>query len=462
MTIDSDHAAPRIRRPRTRAAIAAAVCTAIAAVAVVTTFGAGGGACRSDDDTPPNVLFIVMDTTRADRCSVNGYGTDTTPNLRALAASGTTYTGAWSVASWTVPAHASLFTGRPPEEHRCGSRGTMVLGREFPTLAEILRANGWATACFSANPFVAAEFGLTRGFDHEERRPRVGRAAHPAADDMLGAAGTWMSEQESTERPCFAFVNLMEAHAPFDPSEASSAKFRRGAADDAAADERGLRKLGPGFLFKVGFGAATIPAAQRERMQDLYDADIADADAAIGRFLARRDAEGARRRTLVIVTSDHGEGLGDHRWIDHSTLLNQEFLRVPLVVRFPGRFDQGRVVTDVVGTLDVFATVLDVCSLPVPAGAHGMPLDRVRAGRIAVATEDAHPDWVPRIREDAPTADTSILERGRRSLSDGRWHLIEESNGTAVLFDLESDPREQRDVLAEFPLEAARLRATAR
>lgn len=415
-------------------------------------------------DIPPGVVVIVMDTTRADRCSFLGYGRPTTPRLDEFARESVVWTNAWSPAPWTLPAHATLFTGLPPEEHRVGLEGRMRLGPESPTLAELLGGAGWSTGCFSANPFVSPEFGITRGFA-TQRMFRGGAVQTPtaiippaASSEVCDTALSWIRGHRAGGRRWFAYLNLMDAHSPYDPPERFAERFRRGAHGVADVDEGVVRRLSQRDLIRASFLPETLSAPARGRLSDLYDADIAALDEEIGRFLDALRADGALDDSLVVILGDHGEGLGDHGWIEHATILNQELLRVPLLVHRPRRFAPGKV-TSVATLADVFATVIDVCGLTAPSPASGVPLDAATRPEFAFACEGPHPEWVPRIAGAAPGADLSKLGTWRRSVTDGRFHLIVEGSGACELFDLAADPLERTNIAAENPEVLARLRA---
>lgn len=448
-------AAARRGAMRIRHAAACAALLLIAAVACCTV---------TICDVPQGVVVIVMDTTRADRCSFLGYARPTTPRLEEFARESAVWTNAWSPAPWTLPAHATLFTGLSPEQHRVGLDGRMHLDAVPPTLAERLGDAGWTTGCFSANPFVSREFGITRGFG-TVRTFRGGAAKSPAAvvppapsSEVCGEALRWIRGHRTAGRRYFAYLNLMDAHSPYDPPERFAARFRRGSRDDAAAGEDGLRRLSQRDLIRASFLPETLSAAGRERLSDLYDADLAALDDEIGRFLDALRADGALDDALVVVLGDHGEGLGDHAWVEHATILNQEMLRVPLLVHRPGRFEPAKI--DSVVTLeDVFATVIDVCGAVAVPGAEGVPLDAKSRPPFAFACEGAHPEWIPRISGAAPGADLSKLRQWRRSVTDGAHHLIVESTGECELYDLAADPLERTNVAGTKPDVLARLRA---
>jgi len=234
------------------------------AVAVALLFAA----CHSEP--PPNVVLLVMDTTRGDRCSINGYERRTTPELARIAAEGTLYRNAWSPAGWTGPAHASMFTGLRPEHHGFLRANRSYLAPESSTLAERFRSAGYGTGCFTNNTTLSPEFGLTQGFDEvvplysDKERP------YPWAPETHRRALDWAVEVAVSGRPFFLVVNDMEPHFPYTPPEADALRFlpprlsatRLGVAMRMTFDDH----------FRHNVGVRRIPAPRLSILSDLYDA----------------------------------------------------------------------------------------------------------------------------------------------------------------------------------------------
>jgi arylsulfatase A-like enzyme len=435
---------------------ALAVCVR-ASAAVLAALAASVAACRPAGPEPPNVLLIVVDTTRADRCSVSGYARDTTPRIADLARSGVSFVDAWSPSPWTVPAHASLFTGVHPSRLRLVGATHAQLYGDWTTMAEHLGGAGWVTASFSCNPYVSPAFGLTQGFDTTETYGVVDAGSAPLARLATQRALGWMRAQSRASKRFFAFVNLMEPHASYDPPAEFAKRFLR---EGTPADvEREARAIAFPRTMTIGLGAEQVSAPVLAAASDLYDAEIAVADAEIGALLDGLRAEGTLDRTLVVVCSDHGEGLGDHGWIEHAIYLHRTLLHVPLVLRLPGVFDGGRTVRDVVRLEDVFPTVLRACDVPMPPEIDGAPLTGDLAGRVARGVEKASPDWVERATRAVGEAAAAPVRPARRSVYDGRHHLIVDSTGRKELYDVAADPRETRDLAAQDPATVARLEA---
>jgi arylsulfatase A-like enzyme len=425
------------------------------AVAVFLGTLAAASACSPGAPPPPNVLLVVMDTTRADRCSLAGYSRRTTPRLDEFAAESVVFTETWSPASWTYPAHAALFTGLMPE-----AAGTLVpdlrpISAQVTTLAEHLSRAGWETACFTNNAWIADATRLTRGFDDVEAfyLAAAGPSARTAHDRALG----WMRERKRSGKPFFTFVNDVEPHAPWTPEE----RFQRLFVSDGvpAATLAAARALTAPRTLAVSIGYEKEPPEVLATIQDLYDAEIAGLDAEIGRLLDAMRAEGLLENTMVVVTSDHGEGLGEHGWLEHGAFLHRELLRVPLLVRYPDRASAGTRVTDLVRLHDVFPTVLETCGLPVPSGLDGRTLRGQVGGRIAQAVERPLAAWTEMVAVNSTQEIADRLGSRKRSVFDGRYHLLVDARGGVELYDVASDPAERTNLAPSDPDTVRRLTA---
>jgi len=291
-------------------------------------FSAAGwlGCSAAETNLRPSVLLIVVDTLRADAVSAYGTVERTTPHIDVLAHDGLLYTNAFAPSPWTLPSHASLFTGVAVESHGVGLHGRMGLPDELRTLAETLTEAGYATAGFAEKPPVSEAFGLTRGFEQfcalgvsEVLNELVYQTG--ASCDVVDEFERFASRE--TERPFFAFVNLYDPHAPYVNRDVN-------------------RFLPPGvpFLWTDRELQTTsyrlcdaLPSTEDlATLRGLYYGDVAVADAKVGRLAAQARAASGRRPLIVIVTSDHGELFGERRLLGHEFTVSDAALRIPLVV----------------------------------------------------------------------------------------------------------------------------------
>lgn len=308
-----------------------------------------------------NVLLITLDTTRADHLSSYGYRAVTTPTIDSLLATGVRFEHAFTPVAVTLPSHTSMMTGLNPYHHGVRTNGRYRLAEEHTTLAETLRAEGYATAAFVSSFALDERFGLSQGFDtYDFRVSERGRASPTSLANQRGgaevtkAALDWLSERDKATKsePFFLWVHYYDPHAPY---------------------------------------ASPIQAQQPLRFQGLspivaaYDAEIAFVDEQMQRLLNALDRADRRKRTLVVVVADHGEGLGDHGEDEHGGFVYDETVRVAWLISCPSLFDRAYRVDDrVVGMIDVAPTVLEILGVKLSAPVDGVglltaPLDPDRA-----------------------------------------------------------------------------------
>lgn len=409
----------RDQRPRRRAlrhGAAAALC-ALALLA---------SGCRGETRVPPHdVVLIVLDTVRADHLSLHGYPRITSPKLKRLARDAVTYDDAISPATWTTPSHGSLFTGRWPSFHGAervpGDRNlTTPLSPDVPTLAEVLREHGFHTTAFIANSvYVARVLGLDRGFDEF-----FDRDLDPPATRVRDALHLWLATHG--ER-AFLFLNILDPHEPYEPPPPFDTRF---------PDKR--PEFGPNLTTLV-YGGTQPTREMLAHFVSQYDGELAFTDSVLSEILGDLRSSGRYDDALVIVTSDHGELLGEHGLAGHGQFPYEGLVHVPLLVKYPRAWRGGERVGRRVSTLGVFATILESVGIALPNGAQALPLDR------------PHPVWVEDI---APTG-------GRVCAGyDGTRKLVRTTtdHGDAdVLVDLARDPDETHAITT--PDESAELRA---
>ncbi|MEQ1504094.1 MAG: sulfatase [Myxococcota bacterium] len=434
---------------------------------------------------PPNVLWIVWDTVRADRTSVGSAPppVDTTPRLAAFAARrGVVYTRATSPATWTLPSHASLFTGQHGPTHGADASWRWV-DEANVTLAEQLRDAGWATFAFSANPYVSPVSNVLQGFDEVELSwgPRWGAAtrertaakqidrdastevspAWPAAEPNIAwgkspfkeaapvahaALVDWLGRRTSAG-PWFAYLNLMEAHSPRLPSKSARRRVM-----DRETYERGLVTDVSLFrMMRAIVGDFQYSDAELAAIRANYDAALTELDDATGDLLDDLEARGLLDDTIVIVTSDHGENLGDHGLWEHRYSIHQTMLHVPLVVSYPRALAPGRV-DRVVSTVDLHSTVLDWCGLDAPGPTASRSLTSGPApGPVYALLTDPFASSVLPIREALPNVPVDHLLRTWEAVLDGDDKLVRASDGSVALYDLLHDPDELVDRSSAAP-----------
>lgn len=407
----------------------------------------GCSSSRENAAPRPNVLLIVLDTVRADRLGSYGYERARTPNLDAFAAQGVVFEDCMSSSCWTLPSHATLFTGVMPVAHGA-TQETLELDDALPTLAELMSRAGYNVYGASANAVVSPDNGLDRGFGHFEElyRPDVeanhrvrGRHPHDVAFERW-----WMSRE--SDKPFFAFMNYIEAHAPYRPPEPflSAALDSRWSVTEGI--EAGRTKISEHYLLESGH-----PSELLQQLSALYDGEIAFLDWSFGKLIERLVAMEELENTVVIVTSDHGEQFGEHNLVGHSFALYEPLIHVPLLVRFPQARDAGERRTDPVHLADVFHSILGIAGVEPPPlrqgqAVFGGPVEPTRA-RVAEY-------YYPRQMLSSFGEETVLehLERFAprmcrlRALRRGSDKLVWSSDGNHEFYALDVDPQELNDL----------------
>jgi Flp pilus assembly protein TadD len=288
-------------------------------------------ACRSAPQPlrigHPPVILISIDTLRSDRISAYGAAAIETPHLDAFARDAVLFERAYSHYPLTLPSHVSLLTGLLPPLHGVRDNRDYRLGPEPPTLASRLAQAGYSTAGVVSSSVLRRQTGIARGFVfYDDALPGTRQESlrvfpQRPGSDSIAVAGEWLEGLKQDDR-FFLFLHLFEPHTPYE-----------------------------------------APEPYRSRHAEPYDAEVAYADALVGKFLQYLRDQGLYDPALIIVLSDHGEGLGDHGESEHGLLLNRETLQVPLLIKLPGGLRGGERVPDPVGLIDVMPTVLDLLDL---------------------------------------------------------------------------------------------------
>ena len=420
-----------------------------------------GGAIGCGGNRPPNVVIIVMDTVRQDHLSCYGYERETTPNLTELSKVSTLYRNAHSESSWTLPSHASLFTGLYPIVH--GATGEhMVLDQSAETLAEILSANGYQTVAVIANAMLNRQRGLDQGFseyhetwrtvyngrgklfpgepvrDNPPTNPGLGnKNLRPEVDENAYFQIEKTLRERDPDRPLFLVCNLIGAHSPYDSSGPFRDRFERDSTVEAASN------TWPAYYA----GETSFSDQELDHLIDLYDAEILHLDYIVGRIIQDLKDQEMWDSTLLIVTSDHGENFGDHGHVSHVFSLHESLTLIPLIIHWPKVFPPGTQDDSPVQLIDLFPTVLNIAKVdPASIPNQGVDLGTV-AGRDTRPTFTEY--YVPvenlafmknLFGEDLPAL--KKYSRRLRAIIDKDIKLIWASDGEHELYDLAKDPWE--------------------
>jgi len=306
----------------------------------------------------PNVVLVSVDTLRADHVGAYGYGRNTTPHLDALAAGSAVFRNVFAPSSWTLPSHVSMLTGLECRRHGVYFENDRM-DPSLPTLAALLKDRGYVCGAVTGGGFVSPFYGFSRGFD--SYHIGNGDLSDPNLAAYAGAdAERWL--EQNGDMPFFLFLHTYQPHSPYRSPEDYARKYTgpnpKWLSWDFQADHGGWTNI-----FRP------LPEAERQNVIGLYDGEIRYTDdALIGPLVEKLKALGLFDRTLLIVTSDHGEEFFEHgAWV-HTWSLYGESLKVPLVVKFPGGKHAGRKVDPIVRLTDLAPTVLDVLGIEIPAG----------------------------------------------------------------------------------------------
>ncbi|MCH7812526.1 MAG: sulfatase [Planctomycetes bacterium] len=449
------------------------------------------GCSRKPKDDRPNIIWIVWDTVRADRMSLYGHDKPTTPFLEKWARGARVFDNCVSISATTVPSHASMFTGLLPSEHGVDNIHCS-LADGFTTVAELLGDSGYRTYLFAANPYISKDFNFVQGFERAEKptgpkyfqdalritrskidpRDRSHNLNHRIRAVLNGKDGAWPLKacgelaqrgleewlaDSNSDRPFFAFLNYMEAHRPYIPAE--TYRRRMMTPQQVEASYQVDRTWDP--IWAYTFGLGDYSRQDLELTAATYDASVAELDALLEKLLTSLESAGHLDNTVVILTADHGEQLGEHHMLDHQYSLYQALLDVPLVIHYPKAFEPGRDGRPVMN-LDLFPTVLELAGLDPPAGSaqSGVSLTAPSENRTRLAEYPMplkrpidiiaalHPEWDP-----------SRWQRKLRAWYDQPYKYIWASDGQHELYDLAADPQELRNLAVRQPDVAQRLQS---
>jgi arylsulfatase A-like enzyme len=357
-----------------------------------------GSDIKSGKSDRPNILLIVMDTVRADHLSLYGYYLNTTPYLKKMALESTVFNNAFAAAPWTLPSHASIFTGLYPSQHKTNAEH-FWLDDTYRTVAEVLHDNGYQTVSFSNNDYVTSYHNMVQGFERswykgnwtdEIKMPEqsLGGAVvsslnwlweyfktdilakvikdpasiwdYPSAAVTNEAVSNWLGRGRDESRSFFMFINYMDAHFPYDPDDETAGLFLN---KEELKMSYALKLRNPPIKYFLDMSKGGYTERDIRIMNRLYDARIHYLDGELEKLFNTFKKLGIYDRTLIIIVSDHGEYLGTHNRLAHGLGLNEEVLHVPLIARYPKLFKAGARYDTVVTHVDIPETILSFAKI---------------------------------------------------------------------------------------------------
>jgi arylsulfatase A-like enzyme len=447
---------------------------------------------RQDKNTSaqkPNVVLITMDTVRADHLSCYGYPRQTSPHVDNLARDAVIFKNAHATTSWTLPSHASIFTGLYPSRHGADRKSddspainsvdknlnywnkmmlsnfTRLSGAHH-TLAEILKDGGYKTAGIIGGIFCTSIFGLEQGFDYyDDEIPsfNINFFALYQAIDMFFSLDDIFSQQgylgkriavhlndsaypwleKNSAQPFFLFINYMDAHTPYLPPQSYGRYF-------TTIPKEIIKKRNPPFdvsyisaetrlMNAVTYNGQHLTKEEKELIMGQYDGGIRYLDDYLGRLFDKLKALNVYDNTLIIITSDHGEAFGEHNHMEHGRTLYEEVLRVPLIIKYPAPYQRRGLIEKRVSLVDLLPTVLAFLNYPVPADIDGKTIEALPADIFAELKL-------------TPEETRKKELRDLKALYEGKEKYIWSSDGAGELYNLEADPLEEQNLFGTYPL----------
>jgi arylsulfatase A-like enzyme len=422
----------------------------------------------------PNVVLVTMDTTRADHLSCYGYGKLTSPVLDKLVKEAVLFENAYATSPWTLPSHASIFTGKYPTSHgahrsarfdRSLSGGYwQILSDRHVTMAEVLREQGYRTGAVVAGIFCSRMYGVSQGFDyyydvwpqmsHEVRHFLVYQFARmvknriialdstieargwaaPPADKVNDIVFRWLARNH--HEPFFLFINYFDVHSPYTPPEPYDTLF---GSNELKTVYWGM----PDKLYEPVYGMVrTLSQDEKEYFFSQYDGEIRYLDAQMGRLFNTLEKLGVYDDTIIIVTSDHGEGFGEHYLLYHLvSAVYDELTRIPFIVKYPKRANRKGFVAGRVSLVDIMPMVLSELGFPMPEGVQGKVGPRA-SGYVVAEAERGLP---------SPKEYGGRFNKEVTALYSGELKYIHSSDGADELYNLNLDPHELQNLMKDDP-----------
>lgn len=443
------------------------------------------GRISSSINSRPNILLIAMDTVRADHLSLYGYPKETTPFLKKMAQESAVFGNAYTTSPWTLPAHASLFTGLYPSQHNTHAEH-FWLDDFYLTLAEMLNDAGYQTVCFSNNDYISSYHNLVQGFDdcwykgdwidnrkvvakglgksiistfswfwnlfqiHIMERVIKNPASiwdYPTAAVTNKAILEWLNYGYDRSKPFFIFVNYMDAHAPYNPDEETARLFMN-EKDLSSSYRKELRFPPVEYCLDLSKGGYT--ENDISVINALYDADIRYLDGELERFFDKFKNIGFYDETMIIITSDHGEYLGTRNRLAHGLGLHNEVLHVPLIIRYPSLFMPGSSYDDIVTIIDITGTILSF------AGIKDRPAGMIETRVLFDLKENSYRSIFSEFRfplhlliNSSLRNDNSKLFVEQKAIYNKTHKLIWKSRGNPEFYNLLSDPLETNNIYSK-------------
>jgi choline-sulfatase len=406
--------------------------------------------CRPRDERFPDIIVVSVDTLNRDALSQFAASTPPLPFLDRFAEESIRFLNAYSTASWTLPAHASLLTGLYPDRHGA-NRETLAMALGVDTFAEALRSHGYETVAFTDGGYLAADYGFSRGFDRYDGQlaegaeaatillPLDGKPPRIRGEDLFARAISFVSQRPADARPLFLFLQTYTVHDYFKVREWALARL-----GESLEDERSN-------YIGCLLGKRHCSGRDWARMRALYRAEVEHLDAGFGRLVAALERADLWHRSVIFLLSDHGEGFDiEHRRVHHGGRLHSDLLRVPLVVRVPGQTPRDE--TAPVSLVDLMPTILELAGTAPVADLDGRSFSSALRGEPLPT--DARPLYA--MEHHYTWSDAGLRGKiqgsGRQPtavavIKGPHWYLRD--LWSDELYDMQTDPLQRRNLAGE-------------
>ena len=376
----------------------------------------------------PNIILISIDALRADHLSCYGYHRNTSPNIDKLASQGVLFKNAFSQATWTLPSHISIFLSQYPWTHKVVGPGKRI-GKSSVTLAEILKNQNYITAGFVGAPFISLTYGFDQGFDFLFDRPKTWHTIKFHKDNLF----RWLEKVK--DKKFFLFLHTYDVHSPYDPPMPYRALYI-----GDYSDQRCLNKL-----VDYELTALNLSPEEINYMIALYDAGINYVDDEIGELVKKLKKLNIFNNSIIIITADHGERLGERGRIGHGGEASRIVTHVPLIMKVP-EIGQGKVIEEIVESIDIMPMILDILHISPPEGMQGKSILPLIKGSGTEANFVAY------------TSDGGKKANLSRAIRTEEWTYIMNQDGPDELYDRINDPKEQKNIIEKRPFIAQKLK----
>jgi len=422
----------------------------------------------------PNVFFVIMDAVRPDHLSSYGYPRKTSPNIDKIAEEGVLFENAFSTAPWSPDSHASMFTGLYPSHHNVLGEN-LYLSKEIPNIIEIFKSKGYMTLGISPNIFAGPHFGFHYGFDKFlDERLHFGLLKKHFWDWIVFGFETdiraviyrwiyhaiifqeikkWITLSWKKNKPFFIFINYFDAHLPHHPPHPFRERFNK--ASDQNID---LEKIEDCFNRRFGFPYVAKEVEMTKEEWDFvksrYDAEIAYVDFFLGKVFDYLKKYELLDNTFILITSDHGENLGDHQLASHAFCLYDTLIHIPLIINFPKYTSSRKRISNIVSTVDIFPTLISILNIERKDAIDGRNLipfeERIYHKHILAEYGPPIPQ-IKTMERLCPNFNSNIYNKSLKCIRSADFKYLIASDGKAEWYDMKNDPNESKNIINEIP-----------